>query len=67
MKLFELHRDTDVSGISGTGVVAQGVEFDDSTCCIRWLTEYRTTVMAESMEVVRRVHGHNGSTRVVYL
>lgn len=28
MRLFELHRDADLHGNSGTGIVAQGVEFD---------------------------------------
>ena len=29
MRLFELYRKTDITGISSTGIVAQGVEFDD--------------------------------------
>ena len=37
MRTFELHRDTDVSGVSGTGVVAEGVEFADGTTVVRWL------------------------------
>lgn len=29
MRRFELHREEDVSGVSGTGVVAEGVAFSD--------------------------------------
>lgn len=36
MRVFELERLEDVSGISGTGIVAQGVEFDNGKVCIAW-------------------------------
>lgn len=35
MNRFELVRDVDVTGISGTGVVAEGVEFSDGTVALR--------------------------------
>src|SRR4051794_16547249 len=34
---FELHRDQDISGVSGVGVVAEGVAFTDGTVALRWL------------------------------
>jgi hypothetical protein len=80
---FELHRDTDVSGVSGTGVVADGdwfpdpfeVRFPDGTCLelpagwcvIRWRGECRSTVLWESVDDAMKVHGHHGSTRLVWL
>jgi hypothetical protein len=39
MKRFRLVRDRDVSGVSGTGIVAEGTMFSDGTCVLRWLTE----------------------------
>ena len=36
MRVFALIRDVDVSGVSGTGVVAEGVQFSDGTCVLRW-------------------------------
>jgi hypothetical protein len=36
MKTFELYRIDDATGISGTGIVAQGVVFDDGTCAFGW-------------------------------
>ncbi|WP_205860617.1 hypothetical protein [Phycicoccus sp. HDW14] len=64
---FELQRDRDVSGVSGTGVVAEGVEFSDGVAVVRWLGEHRSTVVWPSIDSVRKIHGHNGATRVVYL
>lgn len=67
MQLFELHRDTDETGISGTGVVAQGVVFDDGRCAMRWLPGVVSTVLYDSLDDVERIHGHGGKTRIVML
>lgn len=65
MRTFELHRDVDVSGISGTGLVAEGVEWADGTVALRWLTEdLATTVIHRSIETVERLHCHQGSSRI---
>lgn len=66
---FVLLRDEDVTGISGTGIVAEGVIFRDGVGCLRWLTEWPSSVVhydrgAESIEAV---HGHGGKTRIVWL
>lgn len=67
MRRFELHRDHDVSGISGTGVVAQGVVFDDGTAVVRWLGQRRSTVVWSSIEDVEAIHGHGGATRIEWV
>ena len=64
---FQLHRDTDVSGVSGTGVVADGAVFPDGTTVVRWRGERQSTVVWPSIEDVRVIHGHGGATRVVWL
>lgn len=66
MKTFELHRIEDETGISGTGIVAQGVEFDDKTCALRWLTDCKSTSFYASMRDVETIHGHGGKTKVIY-
>lgn len=66
MRLFHLLRYEDATGVSGTGVVAQGVVFDDGTCAIRWLTEHRSTAVYGSLADVQFIHGHAGSTAVVF-
>ena len=67
MKLFELRRDEDESGISGTGTVAQGVVFDNGTCVLTWLTEYTSVAVYANIETVIKIHGHGGKTRVVQI
>lgn len=64
---FVLRRDEDESGVSGEGVVAQGVVFTDGAVALRWLTEYRSTGIYNSIEDVERIHGHGGKTKVVFL
>lgn len=85
MRRFELHRDVDVSGVSGEGIVADGVCYDrpwlfafpdgdawtlesmePGWCVIRWRGEYRSTVLWRSIEDAMAVHGHHGSTRLVW-
>lgn len=65
---FVLVRHTDVSGVSGTGVVAQGVEFADGTVALRWLSDWPTSVVFHDrgMDAVRAVHGHSGATEIRY-
>jgi hypothetical protein len=67
MRRFYLERLEDVSGVSGTGVVVEGVEFSDGTCAYRWISNCATTVIADSIEIVERVHGHDGRTVVRWL
>lgn len=66
-KTFLLVRDVDVSGISGTGVVAWGVQFPDGIVVTRWCSsETRQTCVWSSIKDVEKVHGHGGSTRIVW-
>ena len=67
MKLFELRRTEDESGVSGTGTVAQGVIFDSGVCALTWLTEHTSVAIYESIEKVRLIHGHEGKTKVVQI
>jgi len=67
VRLFELHRDEDPTGVSGPGIVASGVEFDDGTVVIRWRSEHASTVVWDSIHDAVAVHGHVGRTRFVFL
>jgi hypothetical protein len=64
-RLFALVRDEDVTGISGTGVVAHGVQWPDGTVTIRWCAgEHHSTVVWDSLEAVEKIHGHGGATTI---
>lgn len=66
MRTFILYRIIDASGVSGTGVVAEGVQFSDGTCVCRWLTATATTTMYNSIEDVQKIHGHEGATKIIF-
>lgn len=67
MQRFELHRDIDESGISGTGLVAEGVKFTDGKAVLRWRTKHQSTGFYDSMEDLDTIHGHDGKTRIVWI
>jgi hypothetical protein len=69
MKLFYLERKIDVSGTSGVGRVAEGVEFDDGTCALRWISKQcpNSTAVYNSVEDIETIHGHGGVTTIVYI
>ena len=66
---FELHRTEDVTGVSGTGMVAEGIEFTDGVVALRWRSAWPTSVVFhdKGMAAVEAVHGHSGSTQIVWL
>lgn len=69
MRRFELHRTQDISGVSGTGVVAEGVEFTSGVVALTWLSGWPTSVVFHDrgVESVEAVHGHGGATQIVWL
>lgn len=66
MRTFHLARDVDVSGVSGVGIVAEGVVFPDGVTVIRWRGERQSTVVWPCVEDVEAIHGHGGATRIVW-
>lgn len=64
---FFLQRDHDVSGVSGTGHVADGVLWPDGTASVRWRGQHPSIVFWASWEAVEAIHGHQGATTLVWL
>jgi hypothetical protein len=67
MKAFYLCRHEDVSNTSGTGRVAEVVQFADGSVAVRWVaamnaTRVASTTVFNSLEDLLRVHGHEGKT-----
>ena len=67
-----------MTGISGTGAVAEGVQFSDGTVVLRWLDESvrsresrarRPADHCHSQNIgsVLALHGHGGATKVVWI
>jgi hypothetical protein len=64
---FILVRDEDVSGVSGTGIVVQGCQFEDGKAVMRWVSETSSIAVYESIEDIIKIHVHNGATRLVWV
>ncbi len=67
-RAFVLQRNEDETGVSGTGIVAEGVEFSDGTVALRWTSAWPTSVVFHDrgIDSVVHVHGHGGKTQVVF-
>lgn len=64
---FILVRDEDVSGVSGTGVVVQGCQFENGKAVMHWVSETSSVAVYENIEDIIKIHGHNGATRLVWV
>ncbi len=67
IRRFYLNRQQDHSGVSGTGNVAEGVEFSNGMCAITWITPYRCVTFWNSIKELEAVHGHEGDTVISWL
>ncbi len=61
---FQIVRDEDVTGVSGTGVVAVGCNFMGHGCVLQWMGEVVSTFWYPNLQTVEALHGHGGKTRV---
>lgn len=69
---FVLHRDVDVTGVSLTGDIAEGVRFTDGTVVLRWRpmpnsSAGASTAVWPNLDSMLAVHGHDGRTRVIWM
>jgi len=63
---FHLLRHADISGVSGTGIVADGILWPDGTASLRWRGERPSTVHWDRIADAKAVHGHGGATEIVW-
>lgn len=72
MRTYYMYRSDDVSGLSGEGLVAEVVEWADTTATMRWMPTTSpqgmardvrpTTVDHPSLRNVLALHDHDGRT-----
>jgi hypothetical protein len=67
MRQFNFIRTKDVSGISGTGVVLEGVEFTDGIVVVRWLSEHSSTAIYKNIDEFIIIHGHDGAGEIQWV
>jgi hypothetical protein len=62
VRSFKLRRLADETGVSGTGIVAEGVEFTNGEATMSWLTKFRSIGVYPSVKTLMDIHGHGGKT-----
>jgi hypothetical protein len=67
LRKFYLLREEDVSGKSGTGIVAVGCMFPSGLCVMEWTTPIKSVGHYHSIAELEALHGHEGRTKVVWL
>lgn len=67
MRRFILLRDHDVSGVSGTGLIAEGIAFSSGRAVLTWLGPLSSTTLHDSVATLIAIHGHGGATRLVWV
>jgi hypothetical protein len=66
LKRFHFERNMDVSGVSGCGVVATGVLFDDGQIALHWESDHPSINIYRSIDDLLFIHGHEGATKIVW-
>ena len=67
MRRFYFNRTEDASGVSGTGRVAEGVEFDTGVVALIWLTPFGSMCFYPNICALEHVHSHGGKTKIEYV
>ena len=60
-------RREDVSGVSGVGTVAEGVQWSNGKVHLHWLGPISTFEEADGIADIERLHGHGGKTVVEWV
>lgn len=64
---FVLLRHRDINGVSGTGIVADGVEFPGGEVVVRWRGKSPSINIYQSLKSVDAVHSHKGATEIIMI
>ncbi len=67
MRRFVLERTEDVSGTSGTGIVAEGCQFTNGYVALTWMSPYFSLGTYHSMDVLLNIHGHGSKTKTKWI
>ncbi len=62
-------RDEDISGMSGVGIVAEGVEFSNGWVAVTWDSKFASVTIYQSISVAQTVHSHRGQhdTKIIFI
>ncbi|RJQ18090.1 MAG: hypothetical protein C4560_07815 [Nitrospiraceae bacterium] len=64
---FVLYRKEDECGVSGTGLIAEGVQFSTGKCALAWLSDVPSVEIYDNVDEIIRIHGHHGKTEIRWI
>ena len=76
MRRFLLERVEDETNVSGTGFVAEGLQFTNGLCVLTWrqvggrwlpLGAFSSVAVYPSLAMLDAVHGHGGKTKIRFI
>jgi hypothetical protein len=69
VKRFQMVRKIDVNGVSGTGIVLEGVVTASGKCITEWREPYVTNTIFSSFEQFQAIHldSHPGCSEIVWI
>lgn len=61
---FEIHREEDKTGVSGTGIVATGVRLPTGRCVMEWAGDLENSIVTwSSVDAMQEVVTHRGKDK----
>jgi hypothetical protein len=67
MRRFNFIRSEDVSGVSGTGIVGEGVEFSSGRVIFTWLSHMGSITTYDNIKTFISIHGHEGRGQIEWI
>lgn len=67
IRVGHILRHEDDSGVSGTGVVAEWIEYSDGEVVVHWLSHTPSTNHYRNIKQLESIHGHGGKTEMVVI
>ncbi len=66
VRTFYLLRKEDISGVSGTGIVAYGAVLPSGKVVMEWCSFHSTMTIFNNLEDLVKIHGHGDATEVKF-
>jgi hypothetical protein len=60
-------RKEDLHGVSGTGKIAEVVEFSNGRCVVSWTSPHSSTNVYDNVKHVEAIHSHGGKTNIEWI
>lgn len=66
MKQFYLNRKIDLSGVSGTGIIAYGVILPSGRVVMEWVTEHKSIAIYDGINEIQILHAQPDKTELIF-